>query len=54
MKNFSSYRANKVKLLTENAKNHNKLAILNFFLATIELVRELIISNMDNIFGKDT
>ena len=31
MKNFSSYLAHKVKLLMSNAKNRNKMAILNFF-----------------------
>ena len=54
MKNFSSYRAHKDKLLTGKAKNLNKLAILNFFPAIIELVWELVISNMQNKFGKDT
>ena len=53
MKNFSSYRAHKVKLLTENAKNCNKSAIL-IFTPIIELVRELVTSNMHNKFGKDT
>ena len=53
MKNFSSYRAHKVKLLTSNAKNHNKSAILNFFSAIIELVQELLISNMHNKFEED-
>ena len=31
MENFSSYRAHKVKLLTEKVKNRNKSAILIFF-----------------------
>ena len=53
MKNFSSYRAHKVKLLTWNAKNRNKSAILNFFSAIFELVREMVISIMHNTFGKD-
>ena len=52
--NFSCYRAHKVKLLTWNVKNRNKLAILNFFSAIIELVRELLISNMHNKFKEDT
>ena len=47
MNNFLSYRAHKVKLLTQNAKNRNKSAI-------IELVRELVICNMHNTFEKDT
>ena len=51
MKNFSSYPAHKVKL---KAKNRNKSAILNIFSAIIELVWELVISNMHNKFGKDT
>ena len=54
MKNFSSYRAHKVKLLTQKVKNRNKSAILNFFSAIIELVREVVISNMQNKFGKET
>ena len=54
MKNFSSYRAHMVKLLTLNAKNRNKSAILNFFSAIIELVQELLISNMHNKFEEDT
>ena len=54
MKNFSSYRAHKVKLLTWKAKNRNKSAILNLLLAIIEIVRELVISDMHNKFGKDT
>ena len=37
MKNFSSYRAHKVKLLTEKAKNRNKSAILNFFQPLLNL-----------------
>ena len=37
-----------------NAKNRNKSAILIFFKAIIVLVRELVISNMHNKFGKDT
>ena len=53
MKNFSSYRAHKVKLLTQKAKNRNKSAILIFFSAIIKLVRKLVISNMHNKFGKD-
>ena len=35
-------------------KNRNKSAILNFFPAIIELVREVVISNMQNKFGKET
>ena len=50
MKNFSSYLAHKVKLLTSNAKNRNKSAILTFFSPIIELVQELLISNMHNRF----
>ena len=53
-KTFPSYRANKVKLLTQNVKNHNKSAILNFLSAIIELVRELFISNIHNKFEEDT
>ena len=53
MKNFSSYRAHKVKLLTENEKNRNKSATLNFFSAIIKLVQELLISNMHNKFEED-
>ena len=41
----------KVKLLT---KNRNKSAILIFFSAIIELVRELLISNMHHKFEEDT
>ena len=37
MRNFSSYRAHNVKLLTLNAKNRNKLAILNFFWPLLNL-----------------
>ena len=51
MKNFSSYRAHKVKLLT---KNSNNSAILNFPSAIIELVQELLISSMRNKFEEDT
>ena len=54
MKNFSSYRTHKVKLLTYNAKNRNKSAILNLFSAIIEIVRELFISSMHNKFEEDT
>ena len=54
MKNFLSYRAHKVKLLTKNVKNRNKSAILNFFPAIIELVQELLISNMHDKFEEDT
>ena len=46
MNTFSCYRAHKIKLLT---KNSNKSA---FSSAIIELVRELVISNMHNKFGK--
>ena len=53
MRNFLCYRAHKVKLLTENAKNR-KSAILNFLSAIIELGRELLISNMQNKFEEDT
>ena len=35
-------------------RNHNKSANLNFFSAFIEIVPELVISNMGNKFGKDT
>ena len=35
-------------------KNRNKSAILNFFSAIIELVREVVNSNMQNKFGKET
>ena len=38
----------------KNAKNHHKSAILIFFSAITELVRELLISNMHNKFRKDT
>ena len=53
MKTISSYCGHNVKLLK---KNLNKSAILNFFSANIELVWELVFSNMHNInkFGKDT
>ena len=34
-------------------KNRNKSAILNVFSAIIKLVREVVISNMQNKFGKD-
>ena len=40
--------------LGQNAKNRNKSAILNFFSAIIELVQELLISNMHNKFEEDT
>ena len=53
MKNFSSYRAHKVKLLTWNEKNHNKSAIFFFFSAIIELVQELLISNIHNKFKEN-
>ena len=36
-----------------NVKNRNKSAILNFFSAIIELVQELLISNMHNKFEED-
>ena len=52
MKNFSSYHAHKVELLTKKAKKRNKWAILTFFSTFIELVRELVICNMHNKFGK--
>ena len=51
---FSSYRAHKAKLLTLNAKNRNKSAILEKKSAIIDLVRELLISNMRNKFEQDT
>ena len=35
-------------------KNRNKSAILQFFSAMIEVVRELVICNVHNKFGKDT
>ena len=35
-------------------KNRNKSAILKFFSAIIELLEELLISNMHNRFGNDT
>ena len=41
-------------IIVENANNRNKSAILKQFSAIIELVRELVISNMPNKFGKDT
>ena len=59
MKNFSSYRAHKVKLLTRLWQEgiivpiHNKSAIFFFFSAIIELVQELLISNMHNQFEED-
>ena len=56
MKNFSSYptSAHKVKLFTYKAKKRNTSAILYFFSTIIEVVRELVISNMHNRFEKDT
>ena len=53
MKTFLNYRGHNLKLLK---KNLNKSAILNFFSAIIELVWELVFSNMPNInkFRKDT
>ena len=54
MKNISSNRTHKVKSLKWNVKNLNKSAILNFLSPIIELVRELVICNMHNRFGKDT
>ena len=47
MKNFSSYRARKVKKIID-VKGEKK------FSAFIKHVRELVISNMHNKFGKDT
>ena len=52
MKYFSSYRALEVKLLTLNAKNCYKSAIFSAIMI-IELVQELVISNMHNRFGKE-
>ena len=40
------------QIIDLKAKNRNKSAILNFFSAIIDLVRELVISNMHNTFGK--
>ena len=51
---FKLSRSHKVKLLTQNAKNLDKSAILNIFSAIIEHVRELLISNMHNKFEQDT
>ena len=42
------------QIIDVNAKNDNKSTILNFFPAIIELVRELVISNMHNRFEDDT
>ena len=53
MKNFSSYRAHKVKLLHKMRKISINLPFF-FFLAIIEFVRELLISNMYNKFDEDT
>ena len=41
------------RLQGQNEKNRNKSAILNFFSAIIELVQELLISNMHNKFEED-
>ena len=41
------------QIIDENEKNRNKSAILNFFSAIIELVQELLISNMHNKFEED-
>ena len=38
----------------KNAKNDNKSAIFNFFPVIIELVPELVISNMHSKFQEDT
>ena len=50
---WSHYCGHKVKLLTKNVKDDNKSAILNFFPAIIEVVQELVISNMHNRFEDD-
>ena len=42
------------QIIDINAKNQNKSAILKKFSAIIELVQELLISNMHNRFEKDT
>ena len=41
------------QIIDENVENLNKSAIFFFFSAIIELVRELVISNMHNKFEKD-
>ena len=41
------------QIIDVNEKNRNKSAILNFFSAIIELVQELLISNMHNKFEED-
>ena len=43
-----------LRLDVKNAKNDNKSAILHFYPAIIELVPELVISNMHNRFEDDT
>ena len=42
------------QIIDVKGENRNKSAIVNFFSAIIELVREVVISNMQNKFGKET
>ena len=42
------------QIIDLKCKNRDKSAFLIFFIAIIELVREILISNMHNKFGKDT
>ena len=54
MKNFSSYRPQGQIIDVKCEKSQLIGHFENFFSAIIELVREHVISNMHNKFGKDT
>ena len=43
-----------VQIIDVKSENRNKSTILNFFSAIFEFVREPVISNMNNKFGKAT
>ena len=53
-KKFSCYPPTRSNYWHKMQRNHNKSANLNFFSAIIEIVPELVISNMGNKFGRDT
>ena len=53
-KTFEVNVPTRLHLLTGNAKNRTKSAIISFCPAIIELVREMDISNMHNKFEQDT
>ena len=53
MRNFSSYQRAQGQIIVVKCEKSQKIGHFEFFSAVIEIVRELLISNMHNKFGQD-